>query len=130
MTVAALVAGFAVSLAMEVSQDDIETYARWELETFLGPHSAVCEKMVPWGIAKDQACDENACTHAYASYANGWGVDSCDKSSGACSPLVRNSIDMCSAQATDYLDELIAFKTARVDREIGGGCMSIVWCRF
>ena len=78
MTIAALVAGFAVSLSMEASSDEIETYARWEIRTFLGPRADVCEKLAPWGIAFSQGCDADGCSHNYLSYANGWGEKSCD----------------------------------------------------
>ena len=41
MTIAALVAGFAVGISMETTEDEIEVYARWEILTFLGPSSKV-----------------------------------------------------------------------------------------
>jgi hypothetical protein len=110
-----------------VGEGDIDAYAAWEMDSFLGPQADVCTKLEPWHIADDQSCDINACSHRYRSYANGWGVGDCDRDSGACSPLVRYNVSFCDERSHQYRDELVAYKRSRVDRQLGGDTMRIVW---
>jgi hypothetical protein len=66
MFVSALIAGFTVSIAMELDEQEINRYAAFELDTFFGPQAGVCQNLVPWGIAtKDQACSVENCSTTY-----------------------------------------------------------------
>ena len=48
MTLAALIAGFAVGLTTAVTNEEIERYAKWELDTFVGRDSRLCSELVPF----------------------------------------------------------------------------------
>mmetsp|Transcript_50611 Transcript_50611/g.169034 ORF Transcript_50611/g.169034 Transcript_50611/m.169034 type:complete len:321 (-) Transcript_50611:232-1194(-) len=127
MTIAALLAGFAVGLATTVSSDEIRAYARWELRTFLGRNSTLCEKYEPLGLIETdggpthglRTCNpDSGCWDGYAA----WGTRAPD------SPLVRHGLDQCSARAEGlFFEDLVLAKEVTVDQDLGRNTMIVIW---
>mmetsp|Transcript_22751 Transcript_22751/g.67017 ORF Transcript_22751/g.67017 Transcript_22751/m.67017 type:complete len:486 (-) Transcript_22751:301-1758(-) len=127
MTIAALLAGFAVGLATTVSSEEIRAYARWELRTFLGRNSTLCEKYEPLGLIETdggpthglRTCNpDTGCWDGYAS----WGTRAPD------SPLVRDGLDQCSARAEGlFFEDLVLAKEVITDQELGRNTMIVIW---